>query len=197
MSVGSVQSLDRLDHQGDTSHDSAKILFQSFVQEAIVSSSGMDRDVHSLMLSIQHFLRRPRRRAPCKVPFRMVLERLLWHVTYMLKPWKSLSLDSCQRGSCGPATEEVDFALHSVVALLLLVGDVENFSFPSIGSAADIRSHAGSATNIWSDITSAASISSDTGTGVVLPVLDLLYHVCEKDQSHLFTPTHAFTLFYK
>ena len=86
MSVGSVQSLDRLDHQGDTSHDSAKILFQSFVQEAIVSSSGMDRDVHSLMLSIQHFLRRPRRRAPCKVPFRMVLERLLWHVTYMLKP---------------------------------------------------------------------------------------------------------------
>ena len=37
----SVQFLDRLGRR-------------SFLQEAIVSSSGMDRDVHSLMLSIQH-----------------------------------------------------------------------------------------------------------------------------------------------
>ena len=29
-----------------------------------MSSSGMGRDVHSLMLSIQHFLCRPQRRAP-------------------------------------------------------------------------------------------------------------------------------------
>ena len=36
--------------------DSAEILFQSFLQEALVSSSGMGRDVHSLMLSKQHFL---------------------------------------------------------------------------------------------------------------------------------------------
>ena len=28
--------------------DSAEILFQSFLQEALVSSSGMGRDVHSL-----------------------------------------------------------------------------------------------------------------------------------------------------
>ena len=34
----------------------AEILFQSFWQEAIVSSSGMGRDVHSLTLSIQFFL---------------------------------------------------------------------------------------------------------------------------------------------
>ena len=36
--------------------DSADMLFQSFLQEAFASSSGVDRDVHCLMLSIQHFL---------------------------------------------------------------------------------------------------------------------------------------------
>ena len=52
----SVQSLDRLGHQGDMTDDSSQILFQSFLREAIVSNSGTGRDVHSLMLSIQHFL---------------------------------------------------------------------------------------------------------------------------------------------
>ena len=41
----------------------------------------MHRDVHSLMLSIQHFLYRSRRRLPCRVPWRKVLERLSWGVT--------------------------------------------------------------------------------------------------------------------
>ena len=36
--------------------DSAEILFKSFLREATVSSSDMDRDVRCLMLSIQHFL---------------------------------------------------------------------------------------------------------------------------------------------
>ena len=44
--VSSVQSLDRLGHWGDMMNDSAEILFQAFLQEAIVSSSGMGRDVH-------------------------------------------------------------------------------------------------------------------------------------------------------
>ena len=49
--------------------DSAEILlFQPFLLEAIVSSSGMCRDVHSVTLSIQHFLCRPRRRPPSEVP---------------------------------------------------------------------------------------------------------------------------------
>ena len=52
----SVQSLDRLGRRGDTRDDSAEILLQSFLQEALVSSSGMGRDVYSVMLSIQHFL---------------------------------------------------------------------------------------------------------------------------------------------
>ena len=34
--------------------NSAEILFQSFLQEALVSSSGIGRDVHSFVLSIQH-----------------------------------------------------------------------------------------------------------------------------------------------
>ena len=58
----SVQSLDRLGRRGDMMDDSAEILLQFFflLQEALVNSSGTGRDVHSLMLSIQHFLCRPR-----------------------------------------------------------------------------------------------------------------------------------------
>ena len=47
---------------GGRKADSAEILFKSFLQVALVSRSGMGRDVHSLMLSIQHFLCRPWRR---------------------------------------------------------------------------------------------------------------------------------------
>ena len=58
--------------------DSAEILFQFFfsLKEALASSPGKGGDVHPLMLSIQHFLCRPRRRPPSKVPWRIVLERL-------------------------------------------------------------------------------------------------------------------------
>ena len=64
----SVQSLDRLSCRGDITDDSAEILFQSFLQEAIVSTFSLGRDVHSLTLSIQHFLCRPRRRPSSKMP---------------------------------------------------------------------------------------------------------------------------------
>ena len=53
--LSSVQSLDPLGRQGDM-RNSAEILFQSLQQEALVSHSGMGKDVHSLMPSIQHFL---------------------------------------------------------------------------------------------------------------------------------------------
>ena len=49
------QSLDRLGRRGDMRDDSAEILFHSFLQEAPVGSSGMGRDVYSLMLYIQNF----------------------------------------------------------------------------------------------------------------------------------------------
>ena len=62
--------------------DTAEILFQSFLQEAIMNSSGMGRDIHSLTSSIQHYLCLPRWCClPSKVPWRMVLGRLLRHVT--------------------------------------------------------------------------------------------------------------------
>ena len=80
----SVQSLDRLGRRGNTRDDSAEILFQSFLQEALVSSSGMGRDVHMWMLSIRHFLCRPRRRPPSSVLWRMNLERLSWRATCLI-----------------------------------------------------------------------------------------------------------------
>ena len=46
--------------RGDTRDDRAEILFPSFLCEAVVSSSGVDKDVHSLTLSIQPFLCWPR-----------------------------------------------------------------------------------------------------------------------------------------
>ena len=45
--------------RGVMTDDSAQILFQSILWEAIVSSSGLGRDVHCLTLSIQHFLCQP------------------------------------------------------------------------------------------------------------------------------------------
>ena len=71
----SVQPLVRFGRRGDMTDDSTEVLFQSFLQ-AIVSSSSMGKDVHSLTLSIQHFLCRPRHRLAFKVPRRMVLEEL-------------------------------------------------------------------------------------------------------------------------
>ena len=41
---------------GDMTDNSAEILFRSFLQKALVSSSGMGRDVHSQMVSSQPFL---------------------------------------------------------------------------------------------------------------------------------------------
>ena len=53
--LSSVTSLDQLGCQGDMTDYTAEIFFHSFLQKALVSSSGMGRDVHTLMLSIQQF----------------------------------------------------------------------------------------------------------------------------------------------
>ena len=66
--LSSLQSLDRLGHWGNMRDDSAEILFQSFLKEAFVSSSGLGRNVHSLTFSVQRFLCQPRCRPPSKVP---------------------------------------------------------------------------------------------------------------------------------
>ena len=68
LQFSSVQSLDRLGHQGDMRADSTEILCQSFPQDAPVSSFGTGRDVHCLM-SLQHFLCGPQRRLPHPYPY--------------------------------------------------------------------------------------------------------------------------------
>ena len=44
---------------GKMREDSTEILFQSFLQEALVCSSGIRSDVHSLTLSVKHLLSSP------------------------------------------------------------------------------------------------------------------------------------------
>ena len=73
----------------------------SFLLEALVSYSSMGGDVHSLILSIQHFLCWPQHRPSSKVRWRMVLERLSWHVTCPNHASFFL-LTVAKRGSCGP-----------------------------------------------------------------------------------------------
>ena len=79
--LSSVHFLDLLGRQGDMRDNSAEILFQPFLQEAVVSSSGMGGDVHFLTLSIQHFFCRPWHCPSSKRPRRKVLERLSRLVT--------------------------------------------------------------------------------------------------------------------
>ena len=67
-----------------------------FWQEAIMSSSSMGWDIHFLMLSIRHFLCQLQCRLPSKVPWRVVLERLLWCVT-CLNGLSFCSFDACQK----------------------------------------------------------------------------------------------------
>ena len=119
----SVQSLDRLDRLGDRTDDSAEILLQSFLQEATVSSSDKGRDIHSLMLSIQHFFCQPCHPSPSKTPLRVILDRLACD---MPKPCKFPSLDSCQKMFLW-THKEVDLASHPVIGLMLQVGDAEKF----------------------------------------------------------------------
>ena len=45
--LSSVQSTDRLGRRTDMRDDSAEILFQSFLQEVLVSSSGIGKYLHS------------------------------------------------------------------------------------------------------------------------------------------------------
>ena len=64
---GSYQSLDL--YIWASGGHAAENLFQSFLREAVMSNSGMIRDVHFFTLSIQLFPFRPwRRHAPPKTP---------------------------------------------------------------------------------------------------------------------------------
>ena len=74
---------------------------KSFLQQAAVSNSTKGRDVHSLMLSSQHFLCQQQWYPSSRVPWRIVLERLLWPIT-CLNHASFCLLTVARRGSCGP-----------------------------------------------------------------------------------------------
>ena len=65
----SVQSLDRLGRRGNTTDDSAEIVFQSFLQEAFMSKSGMGRDIHPFDIVHPAFLAHHKRDMKRKCTF--------------------------------------------------------------------------------------------------------------------------------
>ena len=113
LSICSVQFLNRLGRRKDMRDDLAEILFQSFLQGALVSSSGMGRDVYSLMLSIQHFLFLPWRRPSSSDGFGEAVV-----ACDMPELGKFPSLDSYQERFLW-THKEVDLDLHPVVGLVL------------------------------------------------------------------------------
>ena len=130
-----VQSLDKLGCWGDTEDNWAEILFQSSPWEAIVSSSSMGRDVHSLTLSSQHFLCRPWHHPPPKVPRRMVLERLSWHlicITLHRTEAKSNFLFSCMymwwKGFCLLLVPQLPLALALINIAFWAVNHLSSLS---------------------------------------------------------------------
>ena len=114
-----VRSHDRLGHQGDFRDDSAEILFQSFLQEALVSSSGTGRDdvVHPafpLPTTVS-----PTLQGDLKDGFGEAVV-----ACDISEPSKCPSLDSCQKRFLW-IHKEVDLALHPVIGRVLQVGNVE------------------------------------------------------------------------
>ena len=107
--------------------DSVEILFQSFLQEAFVSNSGMGRDVHSLILSSPPAFPLPTTASPTS---QGALKDGFGEAVVacdMPEPCKFPSLGGCQKMFLWTHME-VDLAPHSVTGLVLQVGDVENFS---------------------------------------------------------------------
>ena len=120
----SVQSLGRLGRRGDTRGDSAEILFQSFLQEAVVSSSGMGRNVHSDVVHPGFPL--PTTASPALLGTLKDGFGEAVVACAMPGPCKFPSLDSCQKRFRW-THKEVGLAPHPVVGLVLQVGAAEKF----------------------------------------------------------------------
>ena len=96
---------------GDIRDDSAEILFQPFLQEAIVSISGMGRDGHSLILSIQYFLWWPWHRPPFKDGFGEAVMAYDMPRTMQV----SVSWRVAWRGACGLTRKLILLSTQSLV----------------------------------------------------------------------------------
>ena len=106
-----IQSL-----RGHEGRFSREILFQSFLQEALVSSSGIGREVHSLILSIQTFpLLTMALPGPPRCP-----------EGWFCKLSRCVCQGCCQKRFLW-TNKEVDLALHPVVGLVLQVEDEGKF----------------------------------------------------------------------
>ena len=108
---------------GDMKDDSAEIFFQYFLHEALGNSPGTGRDVHSLMLSIQHFLCHPRHCPPSMVPWRMVSGEAVVACD-MPEPCKFPSSDSCQKRFLW-THKKVDHARTQSLVFVFQIKDAE------------------------------------------------------------------------
>ena len=99
--------------------DSAEILFQSFPQEALVSSSGIGQGCP--LFDVVHPALSPTLQGTLKDGFRDSPA-----ACDMLEPCNFPSLESCQKRFLW-THKEADLAPHPVVGLVLLVGDAEKF----------------------------------------------------------------------
>ena len=98
--------------RGDMKDDSAQILFQSFLQEALVSSFGRG----TVIVSIQHFLCRRTASPTLQDALKDDLGKAVMACD-MPKSCKLPSLDSCHKRLLW-THKEVDLAPHQVVGLV-------------------------------------------------------------------------------
>ena len=128
--IHSVQSLDRLrqhgEHEGQFSRDPLSVFSARGPCEQLWY---MGRAVHFLMLSIKHFLCRPRHHPPPKVPCRMVLDRLLWRVT-CLDHTSFSHLTAARRGSCGPTRKLSSLCIQLLSCVHELSMTISSLSLP-------------------------------------------------------------------
>ena len=109
-----VRARSKTKWQSHTAVNPTEILSLSFVLEVIKSSSWLNGDSHSKVLFIQHFLCRTQHRPPSKVPWKMVLEKLSWHVACSNHEIFRL-LTVARRGSCGPTKKLILLRTQSSV----------------------------------------------------------------------------------
>ena len=98
--------------RGETRNNSEEILVQSFLHEAIVSSSGMGRDIHSLAVSIRHFLSQ----TTASTTLYGALKDGFGEVVVpcgMAEPCRLLTV--ARRGSCGPTRKLILLRTQSLV----------------------------------------------------------------------------------
>ena len=104
-----------------------------------MSISGMVRDVHSLMLSIRHYICRPALHLPTTASSTLqgALKDGFGEAVLacdMPESCKFQSLDGCQKRSLG-THKKVDLGLHPVVGLVLQVGIRRSFLRHSVSKA--------------------------------------------------------------